>query len=103
MSKIAEQHPAFLTILAGGTGREAGRYIHDLHDADGRPFTTLLVQMDTDPVTAPYTDRAILFPLEGDMVATLRADPETYGDVPRQIVRSYPQLLNPEDMRNGAR
>src|SRR4051812_397047 len=103
MTKTTEQRTAFLTILGGGTGREAGRYMHELFEAEHRPFAMRLVQIDTDPQTAPYIDRAILIPLDGEKVETVKADPATFGDTVRQIVEHYPQLLNPEDTRNGAR
>ena len=33
-----ETRPAFLTLLLGGLGLEAGRYLHQLYELDRRPF-----------------------------------------------------------------
>jgi len=102
MARIDKQ-TAFLNILLGGTGREAGRHLSDLAVADQRPFPMIIVQIDTEPRTEPFVDRPILIPLDGGKIRTMKASPQTFGDVCTTIVENYGRFLNPEDIGNGAR
>lgn len=98
-----DKQTAFLNILLGGTGREAGRHLHELAVADQRPFPTTIVQIDTEPRTESFVDRPILIPLDGGKIQTMKASPATFGEICSTIVENYGQFLNPEDIGNGAR
>ncbi len=98
-----EEKPAFLTILAGGTGLASGQFYREFYESDGRPFPMVLLHMDTDRRTQAFVDHVIFFGLDARKVEVIKANPKRFGPVAVEIVEHYLHLLNPEDAPHGSK
>lgn len=93
---------AFMNILLGGTGREAGRHLSDLHRADRSPFPMTIVHIDTEPQTASFVEWPMQISLDRK-IQIMKASPQKFGEVTSTIVEHYAKFLNSEDITNGSR
>ena len=94
---------AFLNIPLGGSGFHAAAHVRQLHEADNRPFPMRLVQIDTDPTTAPYIDEAIPIGLDGVKIDAICANPHKFGPTVPAILEHFGDFLHPEDITHGSR
>lgn len=97
-----DARPGFLIILFGGTGLAAGRYINPF-PCEPRPFPMTVIQLDTDPISAPWVDQFIDIHMTADKINALVANPTLFGREASLIVQHHQQLLDPEDIGNGSR
>lgn len=100
---VTQQQVGFLNIHCGGVGLAAGREFSERYKADNRPFPTVMVSIDTDPLTADYVDQTIHIGFDAAKVDALKSDPERFGPEVAIICQHFDKYLNAEDATNGSR
>lgn len=98
-----QSETGFITLFLGGVGYAAASVYNQRYEADGRPFPSVKVLIDTDTLASSFFDEVIHIGLDAGKLNAIQSDPDRFGPAARTICDNLGQYLSTEDAMNGSR